>query len=548
MRVSSTRYLTSANAEIDFEHGGKVLSSLQLTRRRLTLTVSAASLSFILALVPITAAASDVSDANAALTAAIQAYASAPTVANAAAISSAYTTYNAAVAANATTTYTTPTTNITKEVVNSEVVIYVDNTTISYQDPGALGNGEAFDVQSGGDLFFGSATTSLADAGANSSIVFDSNATGEGAAIHSGGGAVTIVDSLFSNGSSGINGSALSNQDGGSMTIVDSRFFNNDGNLSGTVFNDDGSTLTIANSRFDQNSSSQEGGAIASTAGGTVIVVDSSFSDNTAGSVGGAVDNSAGTLQVAGSSFSGNSAAAGGALINTGTSTIKNSSFSENTAQFGGALYNSGILSITDSSFTGNSANLGGGGILAAGGTIDLVTTSGNVSLFSGNTSGGEENSIALSSGAGSTTTLDTSVESGGLLDIRDPMSIFLVMPERLPLPNPVLVSGLWVVKMNSLKLVPGRRPLMCRKGHSIFTARVKWPMPRPQMPMLRSGLPRSLLPVQIQNLRLVAMQRWWPQGTMPLPLTVPSRLPMVQRSAVARQVMQPLFPTDLPH
>jgi CSLREA domain-containing protein len=74
-----------------------------------------------------------------------------------------------------------------------------------------------------------------------------------------------------------------------------------------------------------------------------------------------------GTVNVLRSTFSGNSAEAGGGISNSGTLRVTNSTFSGNDAEGGGAILNAvgGTLRVTNSTFSGNSADRAGGGIAA---------------------------------------------------------------------------------------------------------------------------------------------------------------------------------------
>jgi trimeric autotransporter adhesin len=121
------------------------------------------------------------------------------------------------------------------------------------------------------------------------------------------------------------------------------------------------SGLTIANG----NSSS--GGGILNS--GTLAVSNSTFSGNSA-IAGGGINNNGngnGTLTVSNSTFSGNSATNGGGINNNGNGvlTVSNSTFSVNSATNGGGINNNGngngTLTVSNSTFSGNSATTGGG-------------------------------------------------------------------------------------------------------------------------------------------------------------------------------------------
>ena len=78
-------------------------------------------------------------------------------------------------------------------------------------------------------------------------------------------------------------------------------------------------------------------------------------------SIGGGIFNG-GTLEVADSTFSGNSSPLGGGITNDGTLTVTNSTFSGNSSDQGGGIGNiRGALTVINSTFSGNSAIQGSG-------------------------------------------------------------------------------------------------------------------------------------------------------------------------------------------
>lgn len=430
-------------------------------------SVSAAAL--LLSLAPSLAWADAVGDASSALQAAIVAYTADPSTANAGAMQVALTAYNQAVASNATTTISTPTSISAMQGVTSATAIYVGaGGTLTYAVSGSNPLGGAIYARAA--LSIGSASADLSDAGAHSSVIFSGNsASSYGGAILNFAGTATIVDSSFSNNTADVLGGAIFNNSNSTATIVDSSFSGNTaGTLGGAIYND--GTVMIAGSSFSANSATDGGaifnagtmsisgssfsnnttvggygGAIYNATGGTTTIVDSSFSDNTASMGGGAIvnnlnstatitgssfsSNTAGNggaidnydiATITGSSFSGNNAFAyGGAIANNGTMAIAGSSFSSNSAgSSGGAIYNTGTVSITNNSFFGNTAATLGGAVYTDDGTINLAVGGGQTSAFSGNTANGQASSIYMNGLA----TLNVSVASGGMLDMRDPM------------------------------------------------------------------------------------------------------------------------------
>ncbi|QLZ70549.1 hypothetical protein FOLKNPGA_03363 [Legionella sp. PC1000] len=203
--------------------------------------------------------------------------------------------------------------------------------------------------------------------------------------------------------------------------------FNNLGG--GAIRVNDGGMLTIQSidggvANFNMNTSTSAG-AISNA--GTALINNSIFNDNHATNGSGGAISNAGFNALAiinNSTFSNNTATngSGGAIFNGGsTAIINNSSFNNNsTTGSGGAIFNNtGILTITDSSFTNNDASFGGA-IASLNGTVNLNTTTGNTSLFNGNTDNSGRNSITFF-GVG-LTTLNIDNQNNALLDMRDPI------------------------------------------------------------------------------------------------------------------------------
>ena len=182
-----------------------------------------------------------------------------------------------------------------------------------------------------------------------------------------GCGALTLDSLTVTHGNaSGDYGGALANN-GANVTITNSTFSYNSAYGSGAIDNF-GGVLTITNSSFSNNTATDaEGGAIANLLSGTLTVTNVSFSDNTAANYyGGAIANDGGDATITNSAFTNNSAYGSGAIDNDFSSTLEiaNSTFSGNTAtdDEGGAIGNySGALTITNSTFSGNTATSSGG-------------------------------------------------------------------------------------------------------------------------------------------------------------------------------------------
>ena len=232
--------------------------------------------------------------------------------------------------------------------------------------------------------------------------VFTGNSSTEynGGAISTSLGTVTIItDSTFSNNTAahGSGGSIYCFD--GTMTIENTTFTANTSIEGGAIHNDI-CTVEIALSTFTGNSVPNGKGGAISNYSGTVTITDSILSGNGAswGEGGGAIYNDYTALNIVNSTFSGNIATGspGGAIYNDHIMNISKSTFSTNSAGTGGAIFNEGDdLTIANSSFSGNSATAAGdngGGVANLG---ELIITN---STFSGNSvpdSGGGIGNIA---------------------------------------------------------------------------------------------------------------------------------------------------------
>ncbi len=178
-----------------------------------------------------------------------------------------------------------------------------------------------------------------------------------------------------------INMSDAASSAGTTLTLTNVFFSNNHADYGGAIYEPRG-TLTIINSNFSGNTAGISGGAILEERSGSILVVDNTlFGGNTAVDDGGAM----GLVSVAfisHSTFSGNSAAFGGAIskVVLGDLHLTNNVFFNNAATgqptaTGGAIYiyqNVGTATLTNVTLSGNSARNDGGGIHANLGTINL--------------------------------------------------------------------------------------------------------------------------------------------------------------------------------
>ena len=197
---------------------------------------------------------------------------------------------------------------------------------------------------------------------------------------------VTISNLSIRNGNvSGLGGainmSDAASTSGTTLTLTNVFFSSNHADYGGAIYEPRG-TLTIINSNFSGNTAGISGGAILEERSGSILVVDNSiFNNNTAVDDGGAL----GLVSVAfisHSTFSGNSAAFGGAIskVVLGDLHLNNNVFDNNAATgqaaaTGGAIYiyqNVGTATLTNVTLSGNSATNDGGGIHANLGTMNL--------------------------------------------------------------------------------------------------------------------------------------------------------------------------------
>ncbi|MCG8648662.1 MAG: hypothetical protein MI861_02455, partial [Pirellulales bacterium] len=250
--------------------------------------------------------------------------------------------------------------------------------------------------------------TGTGDVSITGGTVNGNSAALEGGGLWNGGGTMTIDGTVISgntaSGDAADDGGGGIFNNGGIVDIGQAIITNNvaDGaSGSGGGILNLGGTITVDNTLIDGNSASRAGGGIEDQAGELVSVTDSVISDNNAGSSpgngGGIHITGAGTVDIDGSTISGNTAVEGGGLWNSGsgTFTLTNSTISGNTAtgSDGGGIFNtSGGTILSDSvTITLNSASTGvGSGV--AGGTSGVTLEN---TIVAQNPGGGTEQNLA---------------------------------------------------------------------------------------------------------------------------------------------------------
>ncbi|MGE5139675.1 MAG: choice-of-anchor Q domain-containing protein [Rudaea sp.] len=126
--------------------------------------------------------------------------------------------------------------------------------------------------------------------------------------------------------------------------------------------------LTVVNSTFSDNHAELLGGAIYNNIGATLQVVSSSFIDNSSKQIGGAIANG-GAADVTNSTFAGNNASGSAVLANSGTLALTSSTVTGNGTSLGAgpAIENYFAEAVIRNSIV---ANNGGGDCLKTGGTL----------------------------------------------------------------------------------------------------------------------------------------------------------------------------------
>ena len=235
--------------------------------------------------------------------------------------------------------------------------------------------------------------------------------SGDGGGLYNDGGIVTLTSVTLVSNLAAVVGGGIFNTRRGTITISPCTISGNSASSGGGIYNDDG-TINMTDVTVSGNSASGQGGGVSNTGRGTITITTCSISGNTAAGGGGGVYNDGGTLTLAAVTVSrnsasgqgrrcvqhrsrhdhgyhlhvsGNSAAAGGGLYNSGTANLAACTIASNSAGVGGGIDNEagGSATLEDTIVAanlgsgGSPSDIGGGNALGVTGTYDLIGTGG---------------------------------------------------------------------------------------------------------------------------------------------------------------------------
>ena len=211
-----------------------------------------------------------------------------------------------------------------------------------------------------------------------------SNAAGDGAGVFVYTASFAADNSTITDNTAPRSGGGLFIDQSSTVTLNDSGVSDNTASPGGGggVFIDGNSGLTITDSILSGNYGSNNGGGIFANSA-TVDISGTTVSGNTTDYAGGGIrGQDSSDISLTGSTVSANTAGSGGGLSLTGTSDVSlvNSTVSSNTAaSTGGGLYSaSGQATLTNTTFSDNTAGTAGGGLYitdSASGVVQLTNT-----------------------------------------------------------------------------------------------------------------------------------------------------------------------------
>ncbi len=235
----------------------------------------------------------------------------------------------------------------------------------------------------------------VSDATTFEECMFSNNtADRNGGAIFYGSSSSTLmefIDCEFTENKAGEDGGGIA-MFGGSVTITDCMFTGNESmtRSGGGIFSDSNSSLEVTGSTFSQNEAAANGGGISSNQITALMVDDCTFSENEATNGAGLSLGSGNQPTVTNCTFSMNDAFGGGGGIvsfNENNPSILNCSFFGNEASGGGAFSNSSSSpNIINCIFSGNNGTNSGGAISNSNSSPNIINCSitGNKSIFGG--------------------------------------------------------------------------------------------------------------------------------------------------------------------
>lgn len=202
-------------------------------------------------------------------------------------------------------------------------------------------------------------------------VSLDADATIEGITIEGGdplpfaggggginnAGTLTVRNALVI-GNTATNGGGIYSQNG-RLKLENSTVHLNTGTINFGGIYISGNPATITGSTISGNETPGASGGIHIRTT-DLTMTDSTVSGNTAGGSAGGINNSGGTLAVTGSAIHNNKADRGGGIFNQnrGTVNVTNSTVSLNEATSGGGVNNAGALNLANSTFSGNSTGV----------------------------------------------------------------------------------------------------------------------------------------------------------------------------------------------
>jgi hypothetical protein len=262
---------------------------------------------------------------------------------------------------------------------------------------------------SGGAISINDGNLNIENCAFSNNLALGAMATNGGGAIVNLGANVDISETDFhlntATGAAG-SGGAILNLNGGELTISGGNFTENTSVRAGGAIEDNSGEfggVTISGTNMTGNStgaSPGNGGAIHITGEGNISISGGMYADNTASAEGGALWNGTGTMMLNGVSIENNTAAgadadqggggvfnAGGTLTITNSTSITNNQATGTSGSGGGILTDvGGSMTIENSTISFNTANRAGGGIEDVSGSANLSSIT-NV-RFEGNSSG----------------------------------------------------------------------------------------------------------------------------------------------------------------